>query len=69
MKNCEWCGSSKHESNNCNIRAKADLLRKGVNPHELFDVVLDVDSSLAISQNKLNSKTVNRIQDIREVLK
>ncbi len=38
---CGWCGSSKHQSQHCRIKAKHGRLLEGCTPHEAGFVVLD----------------------------
>jgi len=42
---CTHCGSSRHRSEHCPIKRKADLLKKGVPAEELFYAVMEVKKS------------------------
>jgi len=40
--NCCHCGSSKHVTNRCNLLELVDLMKIGIPPEHLFDVVIDL---------------------------
>ena len=40
---CKWCGSRRHKPELCPLRAKVRLMKQGIPPEALFDVLVQQD--------------------------